>query len=161
MNWLDIVIVIYLVISIVGGLTQGLIRSALSLVGLIVGIVVASHYYQQFGKILAFIPNQDAANIIAFIIILGAVVAIASLIGVMLRSLIKAIMLGWVDRAAGAVFGLFMGGLTVAAILAVIMKLAPTNIIVESRLAGFFLEKFPVVLSFLPSEFDVISNFFK
>jgi len=75
--------------------------------------------------------------------------------------LIKAIMLGWVDRFGGAVLGLILGALSVSAILAIVIKYTNSSLITNSKLAGFFLDKFPVVLWLLPSEFDNIRNFFK
>jgi len=161
MNWVDVVIVIYLIISIFSGLMQGLIRTVLSIVGLIVGIMLASHFYKQFGNILTFISNKDVANIVAFVIILLVVMGIAALIAMLLRSLIKAIMLGWVDRLGGAVLGLILGALSVSAILAIIVKYTGSSLITNSKLSGFFLDKFPVVLGLLPSEFNNIRNFFK
>ncbi len=161
MNGLDIVIIIYLIISVLGGIAQGLIRSLLSVIGLIVGIILASNFYQQFGGVLTFIHNTDIANIAAFVIILLAVMAIAALIAFLLRSFIKAIMLGWVDRLGGGVFGLIMGALSVSALLAIIVKFSDSSLITGSSLAGFFLDKFPMIMGLLPSEFDAIRNFFK
>jgi len=161
MNWVDIVIAIYLVVSLIGGLTQGLIKAVLSLVGLILGILLASNFYEQLGGMLGFISNPDIANIAAFIIILLVVMIAAAIIAQVLRTFIKMIMLGWVDKLGGAVFGLLMGALSISAILAVIVKLTGTSLIAESALSGFFLDKFPLIIGFLPSEFDMIRDFFK
>ena len=160
MNWVDIVIIIYLVLSVITGFTQGLIRTLLSIIGLIVGILLASHFYKQLGNVLTFISNKDWANIVAFIIILVVVMGIAALIAILLRSLIKAIMLGWLDRLGGAVVGLILGALSVSAFLAIIVKYTNTSVITESKLAGFFLDKFPIILKFMPSEFQNIKDFF-
>jgi hypothetical protein len=54
-----------------------------------------------------------------------------------------------------------MGAISASAFLAIIVKLTGTDLITNSALAGFFLDKFPVIMGFLPSEFDVIRNFFK
>jgi membrane protein required for colicin V production len=161
MNWVDIVIIIYLGISVVTGLVEGLIRTVLSIIGLIIGIMLASHFYKQLGNILTFISNKNWANIVAFIIILVAVMVIAAIIGMILRSIIKGIMLGWVDKVGGVVIGLFLGALSISAILAIIMKYHPMDVISNSAFAGFFLNKFPIVLKFLPSEFSTVKNFFK
>jgi membrane protein required for colicin V production len=161
MNWVDIVIIIYLALSIISGFAQGLIRTLLSIIGLIIGIILAAHFYKQLGNILTFISNRDVANIIAFIIILLVIMGIAALIAHLLRSLIKAIMLGWIDRLGGAVLGLILGALSVSAILAIVVKYTNTSLITDSKFAGFFLDKFPLVLGLLPSEFDNIRNFFK
>ena len=161
MNWVDIVIIIYLCISVLMGLMEGLIRTVLSIVGVIVGIMLASHFYKQLGNILTFTSNKNWANIAAFVIILVAVMIVAAIIGLILRSIIKTIMLGWVDKLGGAAIGLFLGALSISALLAIIMKYHPMDVITNSALAGFFLNKFPVVLKFLPSEFNTIKSFFK
>jgi membrane protein required for colicin V production len=161
MNGLDIVIIIYLIISAITGLAQGLIRAVLSVVGLIVGIILASNFYQQFGNVLSFIHNEDVANIIAFVIILLAVMAIAALIAFLLRTMIKAVMLGWIDRLGGAVFGLVLGVFSVSALLAIVAKYSNSALITDSALAGFFLDKFPLIMGLLPGKFDVVRDFFK
>jgi membrane protein required for colicin V production len=161
MNWLDIVILIYLAVSVISGLVQGLIRTVLSIVGVIVGIFLASHFYIQLGNALTFISNKDTANIVAFIIILLAVMIVAAIIAWLLKSIIKAIKLGWVDKLGGAVLGLILGALSVSAFLAIIVKYTSASFIVDSKLSGFFLDKFPLILGFLPSEFDSVRNFFK
>jgi len=161
MNWLDIVILIYLAVSVISGLVQGLIRTVLSIVGVIVGIFLASHFYIQLGNALTFISNKDTANIVAFIIILLAVMIVAAIIAWLLKSIIKAIKLGWVDKLGGTVLGLILGALSVSAFLAIIVKYTSASFIVDSKLAGFFLDKFPLILGFLPSEFDSVRNFFK
>jgi len=160
MNWVDIVIIIYLAISIISGFMQGLIRTVLSIAGLIVGILLASHFYKQFGDILTFISNRNAANIVAFIIILLVVMGIAALIAMVLKTIIKAIMLGWLDKIGGAALGLILGVISVSVFLAVIIKYTNSSAIADSKFAGFFLDKFPLIMGLLPSEFDSIKKFF-
>ncbi len=65
MNWLDIVIAVVLIFPIFTGLKQGLIKAALSLAGLIVGVILASNFYQQLGGALGFITNEDIADVVA------------------------------------------------------------------------------------------------
>jgi len=162
MNWVDIVLAIFLVMSMFGAATQGLIRAVLSFVGLIVGIVLATNFYHELaGSVLGFISNQNIANILAFILILGIVMIIAGIVGTVLKSVIKAIQLGWVDKLGGAAFGLVMGALSAGALLAVIVKVTGTGLITGSVIASFLLDKFPLVLSLMPSEFDIIRDFFK
>ena len=88
MNWVDIVIIIYLCLSVISGFMQGLIRTVLSIIGLIVGIILAAHFYKQLGDVLTFISNKNVADIVAFIFILLVVMGIAALIAWILRSLI-------------------------------------------------------------------------
>ena len=161
MNWIDIVIAAYLVISVITGIAQGLIKSVLSLLGVIVGLILAANYYKQLGGALKIISNTEVANVVAFVIIMLAVMAVATIIAVVLKTVIKTIMLGWLDRIGGAIFGLILGALSVAGILAVIVKVTGTNLITDSALAKILLDKFPIILSLLPSEFKTIQDFFK
>jgi membrane protein required for colicin V production len=161
MNGLDIVIIIYLIVSAIAGLAQGLIRSVLSVIGLIVGIILASNFYQQFGNVLTFINNEDVANVIAFVIILLVVMAIAALIAFFLRKMIQAVMLGWIDRVGGALLGLILGALSVSALLAIVMKYSNPEFVTNSALSAFFLDKFPMIMGLLPGNFDVVRDFFK
>ena len=161
MNWLDIIIIVAFVIPLLVGLKQGLIKAALSLAGLIVGVVLASNFYQQVGGALRFITNEKIANIVGFIIILVVVMIIANVVAALMKYTAKAILLGWVDRLGGAIFGLFMGALFMGAILATIVKFFGEGLVTESVLAGILLDKFPIVLGLLPSEFDPVRDFFK
>ena len=161
MNWLDIVIAVALIIPIFTGLLQGLIKAALSLAGLIVGVVLASNYYQQLGGMMGFMPSENVANIAAFIIILVVVMIIAFVLATLLKATAKAVLLGWVDRLGGAIFGLFMGAIVMGAILAILVKFIGEGLVTESVLAGVLLDKFPIILGLLPSEFDSIRDFFQ
>ena len=88
MNWLDIVIIIILAIQTFTGLSQGLIRALLGLVGLVAGIILAGRFYESLGSgLFSFIDNPDIANAAAFIVILIAVWAVFSIIATLLTKL--------------------------------------------------------------------------
>jgi len=161
MNPLDIVIAVVLIFPIFTGLKQGLIKAALSLAGLIVGVVLASNFYQQLAGVLGFIANKDIANVVAFIVILVVVMIIANVAVIFLKATAKAVMLGWVDHLGGAVFGFLMGAIFMGALLAAFVKFFGTGLVTESWLAAILLDKFPLVLALLPSEFDAIGDFFQ
>ncbi len=161
MNWLDIVIIVALIIPIFLGLFVGFIKTVLSLAGMIVGVVLASNFYQGLAGMLTFISNRSIANIVAFIIILAAVILVATLVAIFLRAILRATKLGWLDRIAGAVLGFLTGAILISAILAGIVKFFGEGLVTESILAGVLLDKLPLVLGLLPGEFDVIRNFFR
>jgi membrane protein required for colicin V production len=162
MNWLDIVIIIVLAIQTFTGLSQGFIKALLGLVGLIVGIILAGRFYENLGSgPFSFISNPDIANAAAFIVILLAVWAVFSIVATLLTKLVTVVFLGWVNKLAGAVFGLLMGVLFVGSALAVWAKFFGSGSLADSALATFLLDKFPLVLSLLPSQFDSIKDFFQ
>ena len=162
MNWLDIVIIVVLVASIFSGGKNGLIKSLLSLVGLVVGISLAGRYYLTLAERLTFIPQEKAAHIVAFAIILIGVMVVAALVGWILTKIISAVMLGWVNGLGGIVFGLVMGALSVSTLLAIWVKFFGMNQAVsDSGLASLLLNQLPVILALLPPDFDVIRSLFE
>ena len=162
MNWLDIVILVILAISVFLGLKIGIIRALLSLVGLIVGIFLAGRYYAPFSERLAFIPQDKAAEVVAFVIILIGVMIVASVLARLLKWATSVVMLGWVNHLGGAIFGLVLGAILCSALLAIWVKFfGIARIISESSLAPILLDRLPAVLALLPDEFDVIRSFFR
>jgi len=162
MNWLDIVIVVAVVIPTVIGLRIGMIKAALSLAGLIVGIIVAGRYYLPLSEQLSFISPASVAEIVAFAIILVGVMVIAGVLALLLKRAASVVMLGWVNHLGGAVFGLVLGAIFCGALLATWVKfLGVTEAITESNLASILVDFFPVVLALLPDEFDAVRPLFQ
>ena len=162
MNWLDIAILLVLAISTFLGIRGGVIKIVLSLVGLIVGVILAGRYYVVFAERLAFIPQASVAKVVAFVIILVGVMVIASVLASLLKWATSAIMLSWVNRLGGAIFGLVLGAIFCGALLAIWVKfLGMTGAINQSYLAPVLTSYFPIVLALLPEEFDVVRSFFR
>jgi len=162
MNWLDIVILVLIIIPTFLGLKSGIIKAVLSLVGAIVGVILAGQYHEALAGQLTFISQPSIANIVAFAIILIAVMIIATVLASMMRWIVSAILLGWVDRLGGAVFGFLIGAIFCGALLAIWVKfLGDVPAITDSALATLLLDRFPLILALLPTEFDAIRSFFQ
>jgi membrane protein required for colicin V production len=161
MNWLDVIIVVALLVSIITGLMRGFVVTLLSLIGMVAGVLVAGYFYARLAERMTFISNTDIADVVAFAILLVAVLIIAGLIGTALKSLLAAVNLGCFDRAAGMLFGLILGAISVSAVLAVAAKFLGQGLITDSQLARILLDRFPLVLGLLPSQFDTIRDFFR
>jgi membrane protein required for colicin V production len=162
MNWLDIVIIVAIVVPTLIGLRIGMIKAALSLAGLIVGVIVAGRYYLTLSEQLSFISQESVAKITAFIIILVGILIIAGVLARLLKWTASVMMLGWVNHLGGAAFGLLLGAIFCGALLAIWVKfLGVTGAITESNLAFILVDFFPVVLALLPDEFDAVRPFFQ
>jgi len=160
MNWLDIVIIVGIAITTFVGLKIGLIKAVLSLAGLIVGVVLARLFYIPLSEQLSFIPQAALAKVAAFVIIMIGVMIIAGVLAMVLKWVTSVMLLGWVNRIGGAVFGLVLGALLGGAVLALWVKfLGAGEVIANSTLAAI-LSQFPLVLNLLPSEFDSIRSVF-
>ncbi len=161
MSWLDIVIIVVVIIATFWGLRIGIIKAVLSLAGLIIGVILAGRYYIPLSEQLAFIPQVSIAKIAAFAIILVGIMIIAGVLAMLLKWTASILMLGWVNRLGGAVFGFALGTILCSALLAIWVKFfGVTGVINESSLTAILLHYFPIVLALLPDEFDVVRSFF-
>ena len=161
MNWLDIVLILSFALFAFSGFKRGLIRAVLMLAGLILGVFLAGQFYVPLGGFLP-ITNVTAANIIAFILIFVAVVAVVSVVAFLLRKTISAIMLGWADKLFGAVFGFVAGAVICGALLALFAHfLDIEGTVSQSWIASILLDRVPLLLALLPQEFDAVRGFFQ
>ena len=161
MNWLDIFIIVITAIPTLIGLKIGIIKAALSLAGVILGTILAGHYYVALAEQLTFISQANLAKIAAFAIILIGVMLIASVLAAVLKWVVSAVMLGWVNRLGGAIFGFLLGAVFCGALLAIWANFLGTGAITSSGLATLLLDRFPMVLALLPEEFDAVRSFFQ
>ncbi|MGB2885089.1 MAG: CvpA family protein, partial [Dehalococcoidia bacterium] len=81
----------------------------------------------------------------------------------LVRGFLGFLLLGWIDKFGGLVFGLVMGGVVAGALLSIVSKFFSSRVeatVADSALAAFLLDKFPFVLYLLPKEFDAVRQFF-
>ena len=161
MNWLDIVILVVLAIAVVTGLKMGLIKAVLLVVGIIVGVILAGQFSGPLGERLTFISSEGVAKGVAFAIIMLAVLAAAAIVAALLTWATRLVMLGWVNRLGGAILGLFLGAFFCGALLAMwVHFLGMADVIADSAIATVLLDRLPMVLGLLPSEFDSVRSVF-
>jgi len=158
MNWLDFAIIFVLIGFVAAAYTAGLIREAVTLVAAILGIIIAGLLYDDLAAdILVFMDDEDAAQAISFLILVGAVYMFGQIIALMLSRTASLLMLGWADRAGGAVFGFLKGLLVVQALLIVLAaypSLGMEDAVAGSQLAPYFVDDVDVLLWVLPDNFD-------
>ena len=160
MHWLDIAIIVLIIIPTIIGLRIGIIKAVFSLAGVIIGVILAGRYHAALAEQLTFISSANLANIAAFAIILIGVMLIAAVLASVLKWITSVVMLGWVNRLGGAAFGFILGAVFCSALLAIWAKfLGVDGPIAESSLAVLLLDRFPMILALLPSEFDAVRSF--
>jgi membrane protein required for colicin V production len=125
-TWVDWAIVIFLVVSVLGGLQQGFFRSVCSLGGLLLGLAIAAWNYGRAAALLSpFVHIETVADTIGFLLIALAVMAVAGIFGSILSKTFRKLGLGCLDRLAGAVFGLVQGVLLVTLCILVAVAFFP------------------------------------
>lgn len=165
MNWLDIVILIVLVLAAFNGWRTGLVRSLLMLGGVIGGAFLAGRFSPQVRDALTFISDPSVATVAAFVVIFGATLLAAWLVGLLVRNLVHAFLLGWLDNLGGVVFGVFTAAIFFTALIVAVGShpLGPIpGILKGSATARWLADNMPFVMGMMPEEFrDVIGTFAK
>ena len=142
-DWLFLAILAY---STITAFVRGIVLELFSLVGLVVGILVASWEYQRVVTPLSSLVNHvvhvssSTCNILSFLVIVLGVMLLAGLTARLIRSTAHMIGLGFFDRLLGAIFGLARGCLIgVALMMAATAFLPNSDWVANSRLAPYFL----------------------
>lgn len=119
MNYLDIIIAIILILFAIGGLKNGIIREAFSLVAFLGGIYGALLLSDCVGEWLSEIINvsKEWMSVISFIVVFIALALLINWLGRLLSDLIASLNLGFVDKIGGFVFGVAKGFLLVGVLI--------------------------------------------
>lgn len=154
MNPLDLILALVLAYSVVRAAFRGFVREAFALAGLIVGFLAACWGYEAFAKKLAgLISSPPIAQFLAFILIVIGVMALATLLGHLVKRTASAVGLGFFDRLLGALFGLIRGAVLGGAFLLAIAAFLPTAPWLQgSRLAPYFLRAAHAVSFTMPPD---------
>lgn len=89
MIWVDILVVIILILSFLGGLKGGAVKQFFYMAVLIVAIPLAGLSYRLIAIILSFLPGESWENFIGFFIALGLMSVILQLIILLPRKIIQ------------------------------------------------------------------------
>ncbi len=153
----DWAIVALVLLNVIVAAMHGFFAEAFSTAGLVVGYLVAAWRYKRFAAWLTtFLKSQLLAEILAFLFIFFAILFLFSLIGRMVRKLMKAAGLSGFDRFLGALLGVLKGALLVAVILMCMTAFTPTSQLLDrSELAPYFLVIGRAAVWLAPSELKV------
>lgn len=134
-NTLDLIILIPLLLWAWQGYKKGLIISLASLAALILGLYFA-FYFSDFtaAKLNEYFNiNKDYLAIIAFIVTFVVVVLAVILTGNLLQKVINVLMLGFLNKAAGVVFGILKGALYLSILIWVINFFDPGEHLIKKE----------------------------
>lgn len=111
---IDIVILVVVALSMWKGLTRGLVREAMALIGWLLGLLVAINGYEQVAPLLAgMIQTPSLQKAAAFLLLCLSMVALSYVIALVLHTMLKALALNPVDKIMGGAFGIARGLLIV------------------------------------------------
>lgn len=118
MNELDWAVLIVVGLSTIIGVTRGVIREILSIVGWIIGIVFALKWSPELAdKIPLESLGPAIRTILAAVVIAVSCVFTIGLLGTLLRKMLEAAHISAEDRVLGSVFGFLRGVVFVCAVV--------------------------------------------
>lgn len=134
-NLLDILILVPLLFWAYQGYKKGLIISLASLAALILGLYFA-FYFSDYtaGKLTEYFTiSEKYLAIISFIVTFVVVVLAVILVGNILQKFIDILLLGFLNKAAGAVFGVFKGALYLSVLFFLINYFDPGHHLIKEE----------------------------
>lgn len=134
-NILDIIILIPLLIWARQGYNKGLIISLASFAALILGLYFAFFFSDFTATKLTehFNIDKEYLAVISFVVTFVVVVVAVILIGNILQKFIDVLMLGFLNKAAGAIFGILKGALYLSVLIFVINYFDVDDLLIKQK----------------------------
>lgn len=129
MNTLDIILLAVSLIGFVMGFKTGLVRQITLGAGIVVGLLLAVIHYPSTGLWLMGITgwNELLCSCLGFVMIFLAAVAVLSVVGYILRWLLKLVLLGFIDRILGGLLATFIAALLLSIVVNCSVLILPEN----------------------------------
>ena len=156
MNLFDILIIVVLGYCMIRGIFRGLIKEVASIAGVLAGFYAAYAYHGAVSPFLSqWITDPAYRSIAAFVIVFCGVFFTITLMGVLIRMMAKAALLGVVDRILGAIFGGVKAVLVITLVYILLVTFSPAGgmaFIRDSKLAQPVVSTGQVMVELLPEK---------
>ena len=157
MNYIDIVLVILLVFAAISGFRNGLIAEIVSLAALVLGIWGAIEFSYVTSDFLVENLNlkSDHLGIISFVVTFVVIVILVHIVGNVVNKMAEAMMMGFINKLAGLVFGVLKAMLILSIVLMVFdfvdedVKILSDRAKAESRMYAPIRDFAPSLLPFI------------
>ena len=106
MTLLDYFVLVVVGVSVVFGFLRGIIRSVISMVAALAGLIGAAYLYPYGAPVIGWFVSHPTAEFISFLFIFLLFLVGGALLSRVLLSAVRHARLRWVDRLLGAAFGL-------------------------------------------------------
>lgn len=114
MTVFDFVVIAVVLLSILVGVWRGLAHEALSIIGLVIGYMLARSYAHSLGVMIPATSGPEYVRVmIAFVAIFVAVVFAFDAVAWGISKLMGKVGLSWLNRVLGGCFGIVRGALVI------------------------------------------------
>lgn len=129
LNAFDLFLLVLVALLVLVGLFKGLTRLLLGIGALVAAFILAARFHGLVAASVLGVTDMPApaANLIGYLAIFLGTMPAGALAGRILRGLLKAAMLGWADRLAGAAAGFVAALLAAALIVLPVIAYVPTG----------------------------------
>jgi len=157
MNWLDVVLLVIVGLSVLTSFRKGLVREVVGIVSLVAGLVLGSWFYSYVaGFLMKYLSSPATAKFLGFMIVFCAVMIVGSIVRGILGKFLKVTGLSFFDHLLGAAFGVVRGLLIAVALLMAILAFAPKDqppqSVTDSKFAPYVSEAAKVFVAMAPKE---------
>jgi membrane protein required for colicin V production len=144
-NGFDVALLVFAVILLLIGMSKGLLRILIGMLALVAAFVFAARFHEPLAQQIGGLDLPDGAlRLIAYVSVFLLVLLCGGLASFYGRRMIRAAMLGWLDRAAGGALGLLTAALVAALIFMPLVSYAPGSL---GTLDGSLLAPFVVMVA--------------
>ena len=157
MNWLDILLLLILGVSVLTSFRKGLSREVIGLVSVVAALLIAIWFYgTAAGLVSPYLSSPALAHFVGFAIVFAAVLLLGGVVSFVVGRFLRVTGLSFFDHLLGAVFGLVRGVLIGVALVMAIMAFstsggAPPSV-VHSRVAPYVIDSAHLVSRMAPHE---------
>jgi membrane protein required for colicin V production len=159
-NWLDVVLIVILLVSVIMSARKGFSREVIGLAAAFLALVLAMWFYGLAGSFLMpFVSSARVANLLGFLLVVVVVLICGWMLGWIVRRFLRTVGLSFFDRLLGAAFGLVRGLLIAMALLTAFLSFGPqvdSNTVsasmLNSKLAPYVLDASHVIVAVAPME---------
>ncbi len=146
-NWVDILIVIYVVRAFFVGRKRGFSVEIIALIAALMAWIIALHFYQSTGSFLSstILLSLATARALAFMVIAVGSFFIFALIGKLLTRVMTLNFLPNIETVGGCVLGT-LRGIIIAAIIVSALALMPAGFVQQEVYTNSFLGNYMVAL---------------
>ena len=116
LTWFDFAIMAILLASLALGVWRGLVYEVLSLAGWPVAFVLSRLYAAEIVPLMPLM-QETMRLALAYAVVFIAALIVWGMLAWLFSRLVKAVGLGWLDRAMGALFGALRGVLVILALV--------------------------------------------
>ena len=142
MNWLDIVILAIVGLSVLTSLRKGFSREIIGLIAVVLALLLGIWFYGiPAGWLAPYLSSHGLANFGGFFLVFCGVLALGAVASAVAGRFLKVTGLSFFDHLLGAGFGLVRGTLIALALVTGLMAFSQKNVppeaIVRSRVAPY------------------------